>query len=259
MKAPEAKQFAKNLTDLRGRDEIASNAGAGGIIAELRVMQAGIHIGRDGQWPARLDQRLRALEAGIANGRGSRYAQAAPLILGGVRVELRLFHILDGEEANALAGFIGNDQPLDPVLVEELARFLDRRIHGHRNHFARHELGDLAARIIDEACVAIGDDADDRAVRLNHGNAGKAGPLLDVVQLLEARRRRDGDRVHHHAAFIFLHLRNLPGLFVDREVAVNDADAARLRHCNGKARFRHRVHGRAEDWDIQFNGGCQPG
>ena len=44
------------------------------------------------------------------------------------------------------------------------------------------------------------------------------------------------------------------GLLLDGQIAVDDADAARLRHGDGQRRFRHRVHGRGDQRDGEFNG-----
>ena len=63
----------------------------------------------------------------------------------------------------------------------------------------------------------------------------------------EGRVGMDGDRVHHHAGFEFLHLRHLGGLRLGIEIAVDHADAAGLRHGDGELRLGDRVHGRGQD------------
>ena len=64
---------------------------------------------------------------------------------------------------------------------------------------------------------------------------------------------RDGDRVDDHAALRALHLVDFAGLLLDGEVAVDDADAALLRHGDGQARLGHRVHGCTEQRRVQQN------
>ena len=59
--------------------------------------------------------------------------------------------------------------------------------------------------------------------------------------------------IHHHARFELLDLAHLLGLFVRREVAMDDADAAGLRHGDGEPRFGHRVHGRRKDRDVELD------
>ncbi len=57
----------------------------------------------DDQVDAGVDQALGALDAVIADADGGGDAQAALRILGGIRVELRLFDVLDGDQADATA------------------------------------------------------------------------------------------------------------------------------------------------------------
>ena len=61
----------------------------------------------------------------------------------------------------------------------------------------------------------------------------------------------DGQRIDHHAGFELLDLPHLRGLAVDVEIAVDDADAAGLRHGDRHARFGHGVHRRGDDRDIE--------
>jgi hypothetical protein len=73
-------------------------------------------------------------------------------------------------------------------------------------------------------------------------------------QLQRIRQRRirgDRDRIHHHAGFEFLHLRDLSRLILRIQIAVNDADAAGLRHGNGEPCFGDGVHGRRQDGNVQ--------
>ncbi len=60
----------------------------------------------------------------------------------------------------------------------------------------------------------------------------------------------NGHRVHHHARLELLDLRDLGGLRLGIEIAVDDTDAAGLRHGDGEPRLRHGVHGRADEGDI---------
>ncbi len=55
----------------------------------------------DDQIDIGIDEPLGALEAGVADARGSGDAQPALIVLGGVRVEPALLDVLDGDEADA--------------------------------------------------------------------------------------------------------------------------------------------------------------
>ena len=59
--------------------------------------------------------------------------------------------------------------------------------------------------------------------------------------------RMDRDGVHHHAGFVALDEAHLLGLGVGLQIAVNDADAAVLRHGDGHLGLGHRVHGGGDD------------
>ena len=68
---------------------------------------------------AGIDQALGALEAVIADAGGGRRAQAPLRILGGVRIELRLLDVLDGDQADAIARWVDDQQLFDAVLVQQ--------------------------------------------------------------------------------------------------------------------------------------------
>jgi hypothetical protein len=69
----------------------------------------------------------------------------------------------------------------------------------------------------------------------------------------------DGHRIDDHAAFVALHLAHLIGLFLGRQVAVQDAEAAGLGHGDGQPAFGHRVHGGGHDRDVQTDLAREPG
>ena len=74
------------------------------------------------------------------------------------------------------------------------------------------------------------------------GQAGDAELAAEGVDLGHGRvgRRRDG--VRDHARLAALDLVDVRGLVVDREVAVDDADAALAGHGDGHARLGDGVH-----------------
>ncbi len=67
------------------------------------------------------------------------------------------------------------------------------------------------------------------------------------------------DRVDDHARLGALHLVDLGGLLGDREVLVDDADAAVARHADGGLVFGHRVHRRGDERRVQLDLGRQAG
>jgi len=107
-----------------------------------------------------------------------------------------------------------------------------------------------------KADVAVGENADQLAGRIL-GRAGDDGNARKTVILHQRQRVRqhrvgaDGQRIDHHAGFILLDLPDLRGLPFGIEIAVDDADAAGLRHRDRHARFGDRVHRGRDDRDVQ--------
>ena len=216
----------------------------------------------------RVDQEFRAPIAFLAGGRGGGDPQAALAVLVGVGVEARLFDILHGEQAHAAIIAIDNEQLLDAMAVEELARLGLRHIlaHGHEVLVAGHQLTDGLVHVLGEANVAMGENAHElagfgtaiRAAIGHHRQAVDALGLHDRQCLAERGIRRDRHRVHDDAALETLHLPHIVGLFFRRKVAMDDAEAAGLGHGDGEAGFRHRVHGRRDDRQIEADGAREP-
>ena len=111
---------------------------------------------------AGFDQALGALEAVIADADGGSSAKAALRILGGIRVQLRLLDVLDGDQADAAALAIDHQQLLDAVRVQQALGLLLVDVLLDRDEVVPgHQLVDLLRRIGGEADVAVGQDADE--------------------------------------------------------------------------------------------------
>ena len=83
--------------------------------------------------------------------------------------------------------------------------------------------------------------------------------LHQCQRIRQHRIGTDGQRIDHHAGFILLDLPHLGGLAIDIEIAVDDADAAGLRHGDRHSRFGHGVHRGSDDRDIERNGAGDAG
>ena len=202
---------------------------------------------------ARIDQPLGAFAAGVTYAGRRRHQEAFLLVLGGERMIRRFLHVVNGDEAHALAVIIHHEKFFDPVLVEKAPGLgtVNAFLHGHE--LPRHQIRHLGVHVGGKAHIAVGDDAFQLAAVIDHGNAGNLARLLDGEKLADGGVRRNGDGVHHHAAFIALHLGHMFGLGGGLQVLVNDAKAAGLRHGDRHGRFRHRVHGRRHDGNGEFD------
>ena len=95
---------------------------------------------------AGIDQQLGALIAALAD-RGRRgHAQAALRVLAGERMGDRLFHVLDGDQADAAILIVDHDQLFDAMLVQHPLRLVLADALAHRDEvFVRHQLARLFA------------------------------------------------------------------------------------------------------------------
>ena len=166
---------------------------------------------------ARRHQHLGALEPLVADRSGGGDAQAPVGVLGGVRMGGRLLDVLDGDEADAAPRFVDDDQLLDAVEMQEPARLVVAHPFADRHHLAGHEVGHRLARIVGEAHVAVGENADELrglavGSALDHRNAGDRGAAHEGERVGERRVGKDGDRIDDHPALEPLDLAHLLGL-----------------------------------------------
>ncbi len=207
-----------------------------------------------------IDQRLGALETGITD-RGRRGdAQPPGLVLGGVGIGDRLLDILDRDQTDAMAVVVDHQQLLDPPLVQQPARFFLAGAERHgREIVGGHQLADRLERVLGEADVAIGDDADQPAGQIGHRDAADAVGRHQLLRLAQRRIGVDGDRVDDHAALVALDRAHRGDLFGDQQIAVEHADPAHLRHGDRHVGLGDRVHRAGDDRDVERNRARQPG
>jgi len=105
------------------------------------------------------------------------------------------------------------------------------------------------------AHVAVRQNADKLAalavLLLDHRQARNAVRVHDAERVFERRVGGDRHRVNDHAGLKTLHAPDMLGLVFRREIAVNDAKAARLRHRDREARFGDGVHSGGQNREIE--------
>ena len=203
----------------------------------------------DDEIDAGIDQRFAADIAGFADTGGGRDPQPALLVFAGVGVGDSFFDVLHGDQADAPVVAIDHQKLLDPMLVQKPFRFILADPLAHRNErVPGHQLGNLLPSVLGKAHIAISEDADQLAgmavaAALHHRDAGNVIFLHQRQCVGERGVGMDGDRIDHHARFELLDLSDLRRLHGRIEIAMNDADAARLGHGNRHVRLGHGIHG----------------
>jgi hypothetical protein len=91
-------------------------------------------------------------------------AQPAQLVLGRQRVSLGLLDVLDRDQALEAAVLVDHQQLLDAVLVQQLLGRLEPDVVPHRDELLGHHVGDALGQVALEPHVAVGQDADRRAL-----------------------------------------------------------------------------------------------
>ena len=132
---------------------------------------------------------------------------------------LGLHEVLDRDEPDESAVVIDDRQPLSLVLAQQARRFLalDALVPGDKRH-RRHDVADQSRGPLSdggEAQIAVGDHAQQDAVRVDHREARDAVLPADVVELLERGRGVDRDRVGDHPGLGALDEVDLIGLILE--------------------------------------------
>ncbi len=176
--------------------------------------------------PAR-DERLRALERILGDADRRAAAQPAERVLARVRILDRLLDVLDGDEPLQPEVLVDDEQLLDLVPVQDLARLVERRADRHgEERVLRHHLADRPLDVGLEAQVAVGQDADQPpflAAVLGDRHARDPVALHQVERFVDPVGGGERDRVDDHAALRPLHAIDLGRLLLDRQVLVDDA------------------------------------
>ena len=211
------------------------------------------------QVDAGIDQAFAARITGFAYRGRSGNAQPPLLVLASTRIRHRFFNIFDRDEADAAIAAVDYKELLDAMLMQEALGFVLPDTFAHRDEaLLGHQLGDFLTLIGGKPHIAVGENAHQLsrapvAAALNNRNAGNVMLLHQYQRISERRFGMDRNRVHHHAGFVFLHLPHLGGLCFGIEIAMENADAAGLRHGDRHKRFGHRIHRRGDDRDIEPN------
>ena len=174
-------------------------------------------------------------------------------VLSGVRILQLLLNVLYRDQPLQVVLIVHHQQLLDPMLMQDLFRLLERGSHRHRDQvLLRHHLINRDIEAGFKAEIPVSENADEFLV-FRDGNAGNLVLAHDLERVGNLVVGRHGDRIDDHAALRTLHLVDFIGLLLDGEIAMNNAQSALLRHCDSHVGLGDRVHGRTDDRCIQTN------
>ena len=182
------------------------------------------------------------------------YAQAALAVLTGHGLVLGLRDVLVGYQANEFVVIVQDGKFLYLVLLQYLCCCAEVGLQVRRDEvLARHHLVDGAVDVLLETEVAIGDDAFQVALVIDHGNAADVVFRHQFEGIADAAAQFDGDWVVDHAVLGTLHDGHLAGLLLDAHVLVYDSDAsfAGNGYCHGC--FGNGVHRCRHEGNLQFD------
>ncbi len=241
-----------------GRDQVLRGGGGGDVAADhlhvrvvllhpgnavehaLGMTMCGIH--HQHVHPG-LDQRGHALVRALAHANRRTHAQAAALVLGGIRMLGGLLDVLDRNHPAQLEVVVDHQHLLDAVLVQQFQHHLavGPLGHGHQPVARGHDLGDRRLHAGLEAQVTGGHNTD-QVIAIHHRHARDVIGLGQFHHLADSSARADGDRLADHAAFVFLDLPDLGRLGLHRHVLVDDTEPALLSHRDRQAGLGNRIH-----------------
>ena len=201
-----------------------------------------------------IDQRFGPFESRVPGRRRCRHAQAARAVFGRVGIGDGFLDVLDRDQARAAEIGVDHEQLFDAPLVQQPLRFfLAYAFLDRRQILAGHQFADRLGRVFGKAHVAVGQDADELARRLDHGDPRNPVPRHQFARIGQRLIGPDRDRVDDHAAFKPLYCAHRVSLCLDGQIAVEHADPAQLRHDNRHVGFGHGVHRRRQYGDIERN------
>src|SRR5688500_798846 len=178
-------------------------------------------------------------------------AKAAAPVLARVGILNFLFDVFDRDQPLELEAVVYDQQFFDAVLVQQLFCGIQIDAGPHRHEiFLRHDLGYRTIVALFATEITIGENTDDPAV-LRHGHTVDTISIHDLLSFRDLLLRRHGDWIDDHAAFELFHLFDFRCLGPDREIAVDNPQAALLGHGNRRFGLGNRVHRGAHQRNIQ--------
>ena len=203
---------------------------------------------------AGVDQCLHAVEGVGGDAHSGGHAQAALLVLAGHGLVLGLGDVLIGDEPHQVVVLVHHGQLLNLVLLQNLGSVHQVRLLVRGDEvLLRHHLLYGAVQAALKAQVAVGDDAHEALLVVDHGYASDVVFGHDVKSLCHGAAAGNGDGVVDHAVLSTLDDGHLACLLVDGHVLVDDADASLAGDGNGHLALGDGVHGSRHKGHVQLD------
>jgi hypothetical protein len=195
-------------------------------------------------WRPGLDQRVARLERARAHTDGRAHAQPALGVLGGLAVLHGFDNVRSGHQSDQPPLLVDQRQFLDAVFVEDGFGFGLRATGGRGDQpLARsHDVFDQNAVVFFDPDVAARDHAQDDILSADHGETFDSRLAHEAAQLSESGVGGDRFGVRDDDIFRALDAAHHGDLFLQRAVAVDDADASLAGQSHGQAFFADGVH-----------------
>ena len=201
-----------------------------------------------------VDQRLAARKARIADGGRGGDPQAPFAILGGQRRGDRFLDILDGDQPDAMPVLVDHQQFLDPALMEDPAGIFLAGADRHRREIVvGHQFAHRLERIFGEADIAVCQDPDQLPCRFDDRDSADAIGLHQLERFGQSLVGSHRDRVDDHPAFEPFDRPHRRRLLVESQIAVENADPAKLGKRDRHVDFGDRVHRRGQQGNVERN------
>ena len=181
------------------------------------------------------------------------YPQAPLVVLAGIGVILHLGDVAVGYESNEFSGMVYHRQFLYLVPEQDFGGVLEVGVVGGDEPLLRHDLLYLPRSVFLETEVAVGDDAYQRPVGRDDGDAAYAVLLHEAQRVAYGILLENGDRVVNHAVFGTFHLPHLRCLLLDRHVFVYHSDTSLPCERDGQRGFGDRIHCGGYDGNVKTN------
>ena len=209
---------------------------------------------------ASVNQRLGTIPFAFANAECGANAQATGGIGAAIGKVFGFFNVFNRQQALKLAVAVDDGEFFDPVFMKEFFRVFmgGAGDDGDKAILRRHDAGNRLIVVFLKAEIPVGQYANKSALFVGNRHPGNMIARHEFFGVLNLSIGCQGKGVGDGARLGTLHLVHLGGLIIDGQILVDDSDATLLGDTNCQAGFRHGIHRRADEGDVERDVSGQP-